>query len=52
MSSPDNNTNNTTLFSLHKGTKVKLKNETDKWYEISISTEKKGWLKKETIIEI
>jgi len=52
MSSPDDNTNNTTLFSLHKGTKVRIKSETDKWFNISISSEKKGWLKKESVIEI
>ena len=52
MSSPDVNINNTTLFSLHKGTKIQVKSETDEWFEISISSEKKGWLKKDAVIEI
>lgn len=52
MSTPDDNPNNTELFSLHQGTKVSIKRTLDDWYEISISKDKIGWIKKATLVKI
>lgn len=33
------------LFVLHEGTKVKIENETNEWFEISLPNGNKGWVK-------
>ena len=52
LSSPDENINSVELFNLHKGAKVTIEKSIDSWLEISVSKEKKGWIKKEFVIEI
>ncbi len=37
------------LFLLHEGTKVKVLRRIGEWYEISISKDKQGWVKSETL---
>ena len=49
FSSPDKGSNSTELFNLHRGTLVMLERETNEWYEVKISDEKVGWVKKESI---
>ena len=40
------------LFVLHEGTKVKIREKTDKWYEIQIANGEVGWLKKDVVERI
>ena len=49
-SSPDKNS--TELFVLHEGTTVKILEEVDGWYEVSIADGRKGWLERHTVEEI
>ncbi len=49
-SSPDENS--TSLFVLHEGTKVYIKDEFEDWLEIKISDGNTGWLKKNDIERI
>lgn len=51
-SSPDENSNNTELFSLHKGAKVQVHRKIDGWLEISFSKDKKGWIDAGSLIII
>lgn len=37
------------VFTLHEGTKVKIKEDFGKWFEISLADGQQGWIKKETI---
>ncbi|KAA3651821.1 MAG: tetratricopeptide repeat protein [Bacteroidetes bacterium] len=37
------------LFVLHEGTKVKIEDQTDTWFEVSIPNGNKGWIKAELI---
>lgn len=37
------------LFVLHEGTKVKLDNQTNGWYQISLPNGNQGWLKEEVL---
>lgn len=41
--------NSSTAFILHEGTKVKLLNENDLWYEISFDKGQIAWIKKEAL---
>ncbi len=52
LSSPDENINSKELFYLHRGTKAKITRSNDQWLEIEIDSEKKGWVRKEAVIEI
>jgi tetratricopeptide (TPR) repeat protein len=52
LSSPDENVNSKELFFLHKGTKAQITRSNEQWLEIALDEEKKGWVKKESIIEI
>lgn len=52
LSSPDENVNSKELFFLHRGTKTEIIRSNEQWFEISLDEEKKGWVKKETLIEI
>ncbi|MCK4979615.1 MAG: tetratricopeptide repeat protein [Candidatus Delongbacteria bacterium] len=52
LSSPDENVNSKELFFLHIGTKVELIRYNDDWYEITLSGDKKGWVKKESVVKI
>ncbi|MBN2789904.1 MAG: tetratricopeptide repeat protein [Candidatus Delongbacteria bacterium] len=52
LSSPDENVNSKELFFLHLGTKVELLRSNNDWFEISLSGDKKGWVKKESVVEI
>ena len=52
FSSPDENINSVELFNLHRGAKVKIEKNIDSWLEISVSKGKKGWVKREFVIEI
>lgn len=52
LSSPDENLNSIELFKLHRGAEISIEKASGKWLEISVSKEKKGWLKKKSIIEI
>lgn len=52
MSSPDNNLNSKELFYLHLGSKAEILRSNEEWVEISFDSEKKGWVKKDEIIEI
>ncbi len=36
-------------FSLHEGTKIKIAEERQNWYEIDLSNDLKGWLPKDTV---
>lgn len=49
-SEPNPNSNN--VFTLHEGTKVKVLNSSDEWFEIAIASGNKGWIKKEEAEEI
>lgn len=42
----------TSLFVLHQGTKVRIQETTEKWYEIRIANGEVGWLKKEAVRRI
>jgi len=50
--SPDENANNTELFSLHKGAKVQVHRKIDGWLEVSFTTDKKGWIEASSLIMI
>ena len=50
MSEPSENSS--VSFVLHEGTKVKLLDETESWYEVSFSGGKIGWLQKEFVQSI
>jgi tetratricopeptide (TPR) repeat protein len=52
LSSPDENVNSKELFYLHRGTKAEITRSNERWLEISLDEEKKGWVKKESVIEI
>lgn len=52
LSSPDENLNNIELFSLHKGAKVQIHRKIDKWIEISVAKDKKGWINEDVVIQI
>lgn len=52
MSSPDDNINSKELFFLHLGTKAEIVRSNEQWLEIRLDEEKKGWVKKDTLIEI
>ncbi|HXK50659.1 MAG TPA: tetratricopeptide repeat protein [Clostridiales bacterium] len=52
MSSPDDNINSKELFFLHLGTKAEIVRSNEQWLEIRLDEEKKGWVKKESLIEI
>lgn len=52
MSSPDDNINSKELFFLHLGTKAQIVRSNEEWLEIRLDEEKKGWVKKEYLIEI
>ncbi|MFA6653834.1 MAG: tetratricopeptide repeat protein [Candidatus Delongbacteria bacterium] len=52
MSSPDDNINSKELFFLHQGTKAEIVRSNEQWLEIRLDEEKKGWVKKEYLIEI
>jgi len=52
LSSPDENINSKELFFLHKGTKAEILRSNEQWFEISLDEEKKGWIKKDSVIEI
>ncbi len=41
--------NSSTAFILHEGTKVKLLNENENWYEISFDKGQIAWIKKEAL---
>ena len=45
--SPDVNSNQ--LFELHEGTKVKIRNNDGKWYEVEIANGSVGWTFEENI---
>lgn len=50
--SPDENANNTELFSLHKGAKVQVHRKIDGWIEVSFAKDKKGWIEASSLINI
>ncbi len=52
MSSPDENLNSKELFFLHLGTKAEITRSNELWLEIRLDEEKKGWVKKDCLIEI
>lgn len=52
LSSPDENVNSKELFFLHRGTKTEIIRSNEGWFEVSLDEEKKGWVKKEFLIEI
>ncbi len=52
LSSPDENVNSKELFYLHRGTKAQITRSNEQWFEISLDEEKKGWIKKGSLIEI
>jgi tetratricopeptide (TPR) repeat protein len=52
LSSPDENVNSKELFFLHKGTKAEIYRSNEGWFEIGLDEEKKGWVKKDSVIEI
>lgn len=52
LSSPDENVNSKELFYLHRGTKAEITRSNDMWLELSLDEEKKGWVKKNSVIEI
>lgn len=52
LSSPDENVNSKELFYLHRGTKAQISRSNEEWFEISLDEEKKGWIKKGSLIEI
>lgn len=52
LSSPDENVNSKELFYLHRGTKAEITRSNDFWLELSLDEEKKGWVKKNSVIEI
>ncbi len=52
LSSPDENVNSKELFYLHRGTKAEITRSNDFWLELSLDEEKKGWVKKGSVIEI
>ncbi len=41
--------NNATLFSIHEGLKVRVQNELDKWFQMSLENGWNGWIRKEAI---
>lgn len=45
-------TGSSKLFVLHEGTKLKVEEEKDNWYEVSLPNGNKGWIKKELIAAI
>ncbi|MBQ0080961.1 MAG: SH3 domain-containing protein [Alistipes sp.] len=49
-SSPDSSA--TDLFVIHEGAFLRIINEVDDWYEVSLSDGKKGWLKKNSLERI
>lgn len=51
LSSPDDNISSE-LFFLHQGTKAEIIRSNEKWYEIQLDAEKRGWIKKDQMIEI
>lgn len=51
LSSPDDNISSE-LFFLHQGTKAEIIRSNDNWYEIQLDAEKRGWIRKDQMIEI
>ena len=45
-------TGSSKLFVLHEGTKLKVEEEKDAWYKVSLPNGNKGWIKKAMIAEI
>ncbi|MCK4980905.1 MAG: hypothetical protein KAS62_10955 [Candidatus Delongbacteria bacterium] len=52
LSSPDENVNSKELFFLHIGTKVEIIRSNNSWYEVTLSGDKKGWIKKDSVVKI
>ncbi|MBN2858529.1 MAG: tetratricopeptide repeat protein [Candidatus Delongbacteria bacterium] len=51
LSSPDDNISSE-LFFLHQGTKADIIRSNENWYEIELDSEKRGWIRKDQMIEI
>jgi tetratricopeptide (TPR) repeat protein len=51
LSSPDDNISSE-LFFLHQGTKADIIRSNENWFEIELDSEKRGWIRKDQMIEI